>query len=159
MDIFNAAREIPMADIAERYGFRVERGSILCPFHNDRHPSCRIYPGARGWWCFVCGEGGSGIDFVAKLAGCSVLEAAKKLCADFGIPVDEPGEKPSPEAMRAARRERYKRKADEEAAGRLLRENLKTLRELRENTAEDESGVAQAKLQQLEYQIFGEVWD
>lgn len=86
-DTFLRIKEaVTMERAATQYGFQPDRqGRIHCPFHDDRTPSLRIYPGARGWWCFVCNEGGSVIDFVAKLYGLPPLEAAKKLDADFHL--------------------------------------------------------------------------
>lgn len=41
---------------------------IACPFHDDRTPSLHAYrTGARGWYCFGCGRGGSIYDFAALL--------------------------------------------------------------------------------------------
>lgn len=39
---------------------------VRCPWHEDRTPSLVIYPPGRGWWCFVCGIGGSNLDFVMR---------------------------------------------------------------------------------------------
>lgn len=75
-----------MQTVAERYGFEVNRsGDILCPFHSDSKPSLHVYPGTRGWWCFVCNEGGSVIDFVTKLFHLNARQAALRLDNDFGL--------------------------------------------------------------------------
>ena len=45
-------------------------GRVRCPApgHEDVHPSCLVYREAgRGWWCPVCGAGGSAIDLAAYL--------------------------------------------------------------------------------------------
>jgi CHC2 zinc finger len=45
-------------------------GMIRCPLpdHEDRTPSCYVYPdAAAGWYCFGCDRGGSLIDFGAAL--------------------------------------------------------------------------------------------
>ena len=109
---------VPMEQAAQRYGFPIDRqGRIHCPFHDDQTPSLRLYPGARGWWCFVCNEGGSVIDFVAKLYGLPPLEAARKLDADFHLGLaDAPP--PSRMALRKWEHERLMReraRAREEA--------------------------------------------
>lgn len=37
------------------YNLRIERDSILCPFHNDRHySSCKIMKKRQDAYCFVC---------------------------------------------------------------------------------------------------------
>jgi len=46
-------------------------GTVNCPSprHDDRSPSCRVYPGDRGWHCFGCGRGGSIYDLASELSG------------------------------------------------------------------------------------------
>lgn len=87
MDVFHAIKEaVPMREAAVQYGFGPDRaGRIRCPFHDDQNPSLRIYEGSGGWWCFVCNEGGSVIDFIAKLFGLPFRLAARKLDRDFKL--------------------------------------------------------------------------
>lgn len=93
-NLFEEIRQrVPMKEAALRYGFEPDRhDKICCPFHEDKHPSLQLYSGERGWWCYVCGLGGSVIDFVAKLFGLSPREAALKLNADFALGLS--GERP-----------------------------------------------------------------
>jgi hypothetical protein len=47
-------------------------GLVHCPLpdHEDRTPSCRLYPGAQqGWWCFGCSRGGRVYDLASLLLG------------------------------------------------------------------------------------------
>lgn len=47
-------------------------GHVRCPLphHEDRTPSCYVYPDAEaGWYCYGCDRGGSLIDFGAALWG------------------------------------------------------------------------------------------
>lgn len=75
---------VSMREAAESYGLSVGRSSMaLCPFHNDHHPSLLIAD--DHYHCFACGEHGDVIDFVAKLYGLSLVEAAQKLASDFGL--------------------------------------------------------------------------
>lgn len=94
MDIFTQIKEsLTMKEVAERYGFEVYKGNnILCPFHNDTHPDLRVYPGSRGWHCFVCNEGGSVIDFVSKLFRINARQAVLRLDNDFhlGLSTERP---------------------------------------------------------------------
>lgn len=79
---------ITMKQVVEFYGYPVSReGFIVCPFHADTHPSCKVYPGSGGYYCFVCNEGGTVVDFTMRLFGLSALDAAKKLSKDFGLPM------------------------------------------------------------------------
>lgn len=79
---------VSMIEAAEYYGVEVKRGKALCPFHNDRNPS--LFVADDHYHCFACGEHGDVIDFVAKLNGLSLYDAAKKLAYDFGITQDKP---------------------------------------------------------------------
>jgi len=50
-----------------------------CPIHSDRSPSFTIYAGDQRWHCFGCGEGGDVLDFVRKVHGVGLREAAGML--------------------------------------------------------------------------------
>lgn len=72
--------------VVRMYGFEPNRaGFIPCPFHADKTGSLKIYPGARGWHCFGCGEGGDVIDFVRRLLNISFVEAMDRLNTDFRL--------------------------------------------------------------------------
>lgn len=86
-------------EAAELYGVEVNRyGMVLCPFHNDRHPS--LYVADDHYYCFACGEHGDVIDFAARLFGLPLYEAAQRLAADFHLTPDKP---PSAAALHAKR--------------------------------------------------------
>ncbi len=57
----------------------------LCPFHNDRNPSMYVVPAKQIFHCFVCGAGGSSIDFVMRHHGMSYGEALRYLAERAGI--------------------------------------------------------------------------
>ena len=79
---------VGMRQAAEYYGFQVDRqGRCICPFHNDRRPSMKIYPHDRGYYCFSCGSGGDVIKFVSHLYGLDNGSAAKKIIEDFSLPI------------------------------------------------------------------------
>ena len=79
--------EVLPADAAERYGLTVSRnGMTLCPFHDDRHPSLRLYD--DHFYCFACAAHGDVIDLAAKLLGIPGPEAIRRLEEDFGINTD-----------------------------------------------------------------------
>lgn len=109
-DIFSQIKSsLTMADVVERYGFEAKRGVMLCPFHSDSHPSLKIYPGSRGWHCYVCDEGGSVIDFVAKLFHLNARQAAIRLDNDFrlGLSTEKPDRRAVNEWVEKRRREQY----------------------------------------------------
>ncbi|MBO7546027.1 MAG: DNA primase [Paludibacteraceae bacterium] len=61
----------------------------LCPFHEERTPSFNVNPPRGIYKCFGCGESGNAIGFVMKMENCSFSEAVKKICARYGITVEE----------------------------------------------------------------------
>ena len=88
--------KLPMREVAARYGLEVDRhGRCLCPFHADHTPSMTLYDGVRGWYCWVCGEGGDSVDFVKKLFHLPTADAANKLREDFGLCAPVGGESKS----------------------------------------------------------------
>lgn len=77
---------LTMKQVAAAYGYPVRRRDLcLCPFHQDRHPSMKLYK--DGFYCFSCGAGGDIITFVSRLYGMKNQDAAKKLAEDFALPV------------------------------------------------------------------------
>lgn len=46
-------------DVAQALGLEVNRhGRCRCPAHNGKDFNCKLFPGNRGWYCYVCHEGG-----------------------------------------------------------------------------------------------------
>lgn len=110
VDIYTQIKErITMTDITERYGFEVKRGVMLCPFHNDSNPSINVYPGSHGWYCWVCNEGGSVIDFVAKLFQINIRQAALRIDNDFRLGLSDA--KPDRRAVNAWMEKRRREQA------------------------------------------------
>lgn len=95
VNIFREVKNrIGMADAARLYGVNISRGGLVnCIFHNDRHPSMKLY--GDHYHCFACGAHGDVIAFTAQLYGLSPIDAARKLAGDFGIEVGSvPASKP-----------------------------------------------------------------
>ena len=91
-DYQEVKRQVGMRRAAEFYGYQVDRqGRCLCPFHNDKHPSMKIYPHDKGYYCFSCGSGGDIITFVSRLYGLDNGGAARKLIEDFSLPIKTEG--------------------------------------------------------------------
>ena len=84
---FDTIKEtLQIAQVLAFYGVEVKRtNKALCPLHNEKTPSFTVYPHSNTWHCFGCGAGGSVIDFVMDYFGLDVLEAAKKLDADYSL--------------------------------------------------------------------------
>ena len=87
--IFDAVREIPCIDAAEKLGWRLKqhgrRAWTQCPFHGEKTASLCLYEGDRGFYCFGCHEGGDVVRLYEKALGVSPVQAATQLAADFGI--------------------------------------------------------------------------
>lgn len=64
----------------------------LCPFHNEKTPSCHVHADREFFHCFGCGAGGDVITFMMKYNNLDYVEAVKQLAERAGIPVpDERG--------------------------------------------------------------------
>ncbi|MBR1663687.1 MAG: DNA primase [Ruminococcus sp.] len=111
MTIFDDIKELVDVPTAARtYGVEVYRGNMaLCPFHRERHPSCKLYE--DHYYCFGCQAHGDVIRLVQELFGLKPIEAVKQLNSDFalGLDVDKP---PDMEKVNRRRRKIAERKAE-----------------------------------------------
>jgi DNA primase len=57
----------------------------LCPFHDDHNPSMNVVPHKQIFKCFVCGAGGTAIDFVMRYHAMEFIEALRFLADRAGI--------------------------------------------------------------------------
>lgn len=102
-------------DVANALGWEVRHGRCKCPIHGGMDYNCRLYPGDRGYVCWVCKSGGD----VVKLVRESVMQGAsfKDVLAWFnstfhlGLNIDSPL---SPEAVKQAEIAQRKRKEEQE---------------------------------------------
>jgi hypothetical protein len=63
----------------------------LCPFHQEKTPSCHVSPDSGRFFCFGCGEGGTIIDFHARKRGITPAEAITELSLRLRIPATADG--------------------------------------------------------------------
>ena len=106
----NIKQLISMEDVLQQYGFPTARnGRIPCPLHNGKDNNFS-YKG-QYFKCFVCGEGGTVIDFVMKLFDLNFRQAVLRINADFhlGLTPSKP-DRASRSAALEARREEQRRK-------------------------------------------------
>jgi len=72
------ARAFPLVDLFERDGRMLKRSGMnfvtLCPFHDERTPSCQIYVSENQYHCFSCGAHGNPIDYMMDLHKMSFRE-------------------------------------------------------------------------------------
>jgi hypothetical protein len=73
-------RRVSIADVTlqqvKRSGGRM---ITLCPFHQDKHPSCVLYPNGKGFYCYSCNKGGNTIDWVCQEFGFTFKQAVEFL--------------------------------------------------------------------------------
>jgi len=106
VDVFAVVKDIPFPEVQQAFsGEEVKRGKMLCPFHDERTPSFQVYD--DGFKCFGCLEFGDAIDFVAKLEGVSLIDAARMIAQRFGLAVDWP-----PNRQEVKKHDELKRKRD-----------------------------------------------
>ncbi len=111
---------VTMRAVCAQYGIEVNRhNKALCPFHSDTKPSMHVYDGKRGWFCYVCNQGGSVIDFTMKLFGLSFIDAARKMNNDFSLGLDLDGELSSEQKREAARLAEQRRRERERHQNRI----------------------------------------
>ena len=75
----------PIETVAARYATLHRAGAnykMLCPFHDDHHPSLSLHVAGQYFKCHACGAGGDVIGLVMGLEKCSFAEAVKKLGGD-----------------------------------------------------------------------------
>ncbi len=79
MTVFEQVKSaIDMKTVAEGYGLHINREMCLCPFHEERTPSAKIYH--ESFHCFGCGEHHDVIGFTQKLFGLDKpIDAVKNL--------------------------------------------------------------------------------
>jgi hypothetical protein len=76
---FERARAYPIAELVQSFGFEIRQNKIPCPFHQDPNASLHIYQNTNSFYCFGCNKGGSTIDFMMGMTGCTLKEATIKL--------------------------------------------------------------------------------
>ena len=110
MTLFDDIKEkVDVPTAARHYGVEVHRGNMaLCPFHRERHPSCKLYE--DHYYCFGCQAHGDVIKLVQELFGLRAIEAVKQINSDFALGLDL-NKPPDMEAV-ARRREIAEQKAE-----------------------------------------------
>jgi hypothetical protein len=75
----DAARAVPITDVADRLGIEHRRGWATCPFHEDSHPSFHLNDRKGAAFCNPCGRSWDGVALLMELRGLSFPEAVKEL--------------------------------------------------------------------------------
>lgn len=87
--------KLPISTYLEREGYNLKpsganRFMMLCPFHNERTPSCAVpsVDGIQTCYCFGCGEHFDLFSFVEKKNGIPFIDAVKMFADELGIKYD-----------------------------------------------------------------------
>ena len=84
MNIQQLKNANPIERVAARYATLHRAGTnykMLCPFHDDHHPSLMLHVGKQFFKCHACGAGGDVITLVMEMEHCSFAEAVGILTA------------------------------------------------------------------------------
>ncbi|MBR1384463.1 MAG: DNA primase [Ruminococcus sp.] len=82
----------PIADVMGTYVTLRSSGRdyvCLCPFHNEKTPSCYVHPDKEYFHCFGCGAGGDVITFTMRYNNLDYWEAVKLLAERGGVPLPD----------------------------------------------------------------------
>ncbi len=83
IDVESVRNRADILSIAEGYGLRLQKSGrnykVCCPFHNDKTPSCVLYPSENRFYCFGCQADGDVITFVMKMEGVDFKSACHKV--------------------------------------------------------------------------------
>lgn len=84
-------RSVSLAALAGSQGHKLRQQGkdlvLLCPFHQEKTPSCVISPEKNLYHCFGCGAAGSVVDWMMKTEGFSLPKAVLRLRAFAGSAV------------------------------------------------------------------------
>jgi hypothetical protein len=62
----------------------LRKGVGLCPFHDERTPSFRVYPDGH-WYCYGCHATGNAIDWIMRIRRMPFVKACQYLAARYGV--------------------------------------------------------------------------
>lgn len=82
----------PIADVMGTYVTLKRTGRdyvCLCPFHNEKTPSCHVHPEREYFHCFGCGAGGDVITFTMRYNSLDYMDAVRFLADRSGMTVPE----------------------------------------------------------------------
>jgi DNA primase catalytic core len=83
MEIQEIKQKLSLLKVLHHYGLRPDKHDMLvCPFHEDKSPSLKIYTKTNTFHCFGCSATGDGIQFIElfeKLSKHEAIEKAKTL--------------------------------------------------------------------------------
>jgi len=79
-----------------RFAAKGDELSASCPFHDDRKPSFKVNTAKGVFNCFGCNASGNVIDFVQRMEGGTIRQAALEVARVCGIPTEKAATRPEP---------------------------------------------------------------
>ena len=90
--IFELKNRINIVDFINQYVSLKKSGSSfsgLCPFHNEKTPSFKVFENRQTYHCFGCNESGDIFSFIMKIEHMSFYESVMFLAEREGIAIDK----------------------------------------------------------------------
>ena len=81
--MFEYVKKIPILSVIEYYGLPLKKGYLLCPFHNEKTPSAKIYEEENTGYCFGCHKIFDSIELVRKFENLNFEKAIFFLYQNF----------------------------------------------------------------------------
>lgn len=78
-------------DVGQAMGLEIRHERCKCPIHGGSGFNCRLYPGNRGYVCWVCKSGGDVIRFVQESQGMDFKTAVNWINSTFNLGLDLDG--------------------------------------------------------------------
>lgn len=89
MEINEIKQHLSITTVLSNYNLKADKnGMLLCPFHEDKTASMKIYEPTNTFHCFSCGASGDQIEFIQKkeqLTKHKAIMKAKKLTGNLEI--------------------------------------------------------------------------
>ena len=83
---------ISALDVGHAIGLNIDKhGRCSCPFHNGKDRNMKLFPGNRGYSCFVCHQGGDVISFVQQYYNMSFKDSIAWFNDTFSMGLDISG--------------------------------------------------------------------
>jgi len=86
-ELVERAKQHSILDVARSFGYNPKKAGknyfIMCPFHQEEHPSCVLYPETNTYHCFGCQSHGDVIKFYMLLDNKDFVQAVRELANEY----------------------------------------------------------------------------
>lgn len=111
---------VSAVDVARAMGWEIRHGRCKCPIHGGQDYNCRLYPGDRGYVCWVCKSGGDVIRLVRESQGVGFRDAVAWFNDTFSLGMDIDSQM-DPDALKKAQMQQEERKRERELTEKIER--------------------------------------